>query len=389
MNKKEFIQLLKKVREGTATEEERKFVEAYYDLLEAVRGGDSRLNEEAKEQVQQKVLDEIWRKINQQPPELQKVWRNPAAWKAAASVALLLTAGAFFYTVGNRQADQVSGRPLAENTGQHHKDDIQPGSSRAVLALAGGQTILLDSAQQGVLARQGNTKVVKLADGQLAYQGRQSGQRLLYNTVTTPKGGQYTLTLSDGSKVWLNAASMLRFPTAFTGKERKVEMKGEVYFEIAKQIGKPFVVETGGARIEVLGTRFNVNTYDKNTVRTTLAEGQVKISQEDKSSVLTPGEEASITKGAAGIYVQKVNVDKTLAWKNGLFYFENTNIRTIMQEVSRWYNVEVVYQTRDSKNKNFSGVLSRYSQVNALLKRLELTGAVHFRIEGKKIVVTD
>lgn len=398
MDKREFIQLLKKVREGTATEEEQRFVDAYYALFDVTGKGDPRMKEEVGDQLQEAMLDEIWRKIEENASGIQRtptVWKIPAVLKiptvrkAAAAVMLLVAGGAVFYLISDHHPGQPAVGPLAVTTTAPDSGDIFPAGNRAVLSLANGQRIVLDSAQEGMLARQGETKVVKLADGHVAYQGAQDGEQLLYNTISTPKGGQYTLTLSDGSKVWLNAASRLRFPTAFSGGTRRVEMEGEVYFEVAKQAGRPFIVETGGTSIEVLGTRFNVNTYDENTVRTTLAEGQVRISRKNESSLLTPGQEAVVREGTSGIQVQRVNVDKALAWKNGLFHFENTNIRAIMREVSRWYDVEVVYQTGDLENKNFSGVLSRYSHVSALLKRLELTGTVRFKIEGQKILVTE
>lgn len=214
--------------------------------------------------------------------------------------------------------------------------------------------------------------------------------KVLYNTISTPRGGQYQVMLPDGSKVWLNAASSLRFPTAFTGKERQVKMEGEAYFEVAQQASKPFVVVTGNIKIKVLGTHFNVNAYsNENTIRTTLAEGAVRVSKEDKSKVLEPGEQVQFDKQTGNMSIKQVNVDQMLAWKNGLFYFDNTNIKTIMKQVARWYNVDAVYETAQLKNKNFSGITSRYKNVDGLLKRLELTGTIHFKVEGKTITVMD
>jgi ferric-dicitrate binding protein FerR (iron transport regulator) len=214
-------------------------------------------------------------------------------------------------------------------------------------------------------------------------------QQVVYNTLRTPRGGQYEIILPDGSKVWLNAASSLHYPVAFAGTTRTVEITGEGYFEIAPDPQKPFIVKVGDdEKIEVLGTRFNVNSYpEEGEIRTTLQDGSIRISGGGKSILLKPSEAVEFDKATGKMEVGPVNVNAVIAWKNGLFYFDNTNIKEIMEQVSRWYNINIVYETRDLGHKIYSGTLPRYSDVSALLKMLEMTGTVHFRIDGRTITV--
>jgi ferric-dicitrate binding protein FerR (iron transport regulator) len=208
-----------------------------------------------------------------------------------------------------------------------------------------------------------------------------------FHTLVTPRGGQYQLLLPDGSKVWLNAASSVRFPTSFSGKERHVELTGEAYFEIAKDASRPFRVDApGGMQVEVLGTHFNIMSYtDENAINTTLLEGSVKVREGSVSSLLRPGEQASLNKASDGISVSNADVDETIAWKNGLFRFEGATIEAVMKQIARWYDVEVIY--KGSVSKHFRGMISRSVDISQVIKMLELTSEVHFKIDGKTITV--
>jgi transmembrane sensor len=264
---------------------------------------------------------------------------------------------------------------------------VQPGSNKATLTLSDGSNIDLDDSKAGTLCKQGKVTVGKRADGSLVYQssGTQSAVAL-YNTITTPKGGQYQIVLSDGTKVWLNAASSLKYPATFSGSERKVELIGEAYFEVAKNKNMPFKVSLNNMDIEVLGTHFNVNAYaDEPEVTTTLLEGAVKLSNAGRHSMLKPGQQARMGR-QNNFDIQAVNTDEAVAWKNGYFIFDNENIQQIMRKISRWYDVDVDYAGNVDEG-DFGGTASRFNSISGILKSLELTGTVHFKVQGRRITV--
>lgn len=287
------------------------------------------------------------------------------------------------------------------------KQNIVPGGNKAVLTLANGKKIVLNNVNNGLVANQQTGKVIKLSNGLLKFSKAKSqklkakGQKPIeYNTITTPRGGQYEVILPDGSKVWLNAASSLKFPTAFTGKEREVTIKGEIYAEIAKNENKPFIVHilspSGQKKgmVKVLGTNFNVNAYEEGDTKVTLLEGIVQVSNQsatdntqpttDNTRRLKPGEQALVNKNSIQIN-KNVNINEIMAWKNGLFDFEGNDIREVMQQIARWYDVEVKYENVPSAH--FMGTISRSAKISEVLKMLEMTGAVHFKVEGKTIIV--
>jgi len=306
--------------------------------------------------------------------------------KLAVAALVLLIAGRavlFFWPASLAKKPSVG---AGQATSYAH--DLPPGRNNAQLTLADGRVITLDSAANGGLARQGNTKVIKL-NGQIAYQRTGSGQAddaLLFNTISTARGNQYQLVLSDGSKVWLNAASSLRFPTSFKGKERRVEITGEAYFEIARNPAMPFKVQAGSGEIDVLGTHFNVNAYDdESSVKTTLLEGAVAIKKEASLQVLAPGQQAEFSPKGKIILSDNVDVAQETAWKDGFFWFNNTDIHTLMRQVSRWYDVEVEFKGNITDD-GFTGKVSRNVPLSKLLKVLEQYD-LHFTIEGKKIIV--
>jgi transmembrane sensor len=289
--------------------------------------------------------------------------------------------------------------PKTQLSNQRFKNDIPPGTEKAILTLANGSTIVLDSARDGLLGQQGKSKLLKFKNGQIAYQSLDPKKEKLesplvgYNTVRTPRGGQYQVLLADGSSVWLNAASSLRFPTSFSGRSREVELTGEAYFEVAKNPAMPFKVhiafsekDAQGMDVQVLGTHFNINAYpDESAVKTTLLEGSVKVTRGDEYSLLEPGNQSQVDRSGNMKFIAASNVEEAVAWKNGMFNFKSADIETIMRQISRWYDVDISYQKPVSER--FYAEISRNTNISNVIKMLELTGGVHFGIEGKKIIV--
>ncbi|MGF7233082.1 FecR family protein [Arachidicoccus sp.] len=264
------------------------------------------------------------------------------------------------------------------------KNDVLPGVNKAVLTLADGRTITLDSSSKGLLAMQGLSKIVKGADGQIIYKsiGKEITGKELENKMSTPMGAQYQLKLPDGTEVWLNAGSSITYPTCFSGKTRQVHITGEVYFEVTKNREKPFIVTTGDMSITVLGTHFNVNAYaDESTIRTTLLEGRVKVSNalNGQNIFIKPGQQSQLSK-SGNIKVVKVNVDEAVAWKNGSFQFDKTDISELMRQVSRWYNISIKYDGPMTPDC-FTGVIPRNLTLNELLAILKDV-KVHFKLEN-------
>jgi len=300
----------------------------------------------------------------------------------AASVIGLLLVSVFLLN------DKIGKKGIAKTETDHQrfKNDVLPGGEKATLTLADGSTIVLDEAQNGTIAQQGNSKIIKL-DGKLSYDPTNKNSReIVYNTISTPKGGQYQLELPDGSKVWLNATSSIHFPTSFTGTTRRIEITGEAYFEIAKNPNMPFIVTVNNSEVQVLGTHFNINAYnDEDNVKTTLLEGSVRFVNDDNINILKPGQQAQLTKDGMTKVVSNVDVDEVVAWKNGMFDFENAGIETVMRQLSRWYDVEIEY--KGETDDLFIAEMPRNIKLSDALKALELTGKVKFDIQGKKIIV--
>ena len=402
MNKLITGELLTRYLAGNCTPAEQQCVEEWYASYE--NGPLLYLDEKNPEAIdlKEKTKTTVRASIAAQTidgPAIRK--RGFTYMHAAAAMLVLLMAGIYGALVHHNQSTPVS----AKNKPQPDAAiNITPGSNKAMLTLADGSTIVLDNAANGTLIQQGNAKVMKPGNGQLAYainnnQSSTAAQpaATTYNVLATPKGGQYQLQLPDGSKVWLNAASSIRYPTAFTGKERSVEIKGEAYFEVTKNATMPFVVKVNDLQVQVLGTHFNINAYsDERVVKTTLLEGSVKVKTEagfsagtaSKSEILQPGEQAQVThsSGTGKLRViHDANIAEIMAWKDGLFQFDNVTIETVMRQVARWYDVEVVYE-RDVSQDRFQGKIYRQTAISQLLSILELSGA-HFKIEGKKIIV--
>lgn len=308
---------------------------------------------------------------------------------AAAAVVLLgLSTAVYYFMLQPRSSKQQPG--LAKQV----KHGIPtPTGVHSILQLANGVQIILDSVPNGTLAVEGSAQISKAAGDQLIYKAeKKQSTEVLYNSLSTSKGGNISIQLADGTKVWLNALSSLKYPAAFTGNERVVELTGEAYFEVAhsqllsaKKI--PFRVKlTNGSQIEVLGTHFNIMAYDNEPeVKTTLLKGKVRVSTAAGEKVLAPGQQA-IVKGNTDISVNGVNTEEAIAWKNNLFWFENTDMQTVMRQVSRWYDVDIVFE--EKVDKHITGTLPKNAGMATLLKVMEESGGIHFTINGKKVSVS-
>jgi transmembrane sensor len=310
-------------------------------------------------------------------------------WRWMAAAAILIVIGTVIFLSIDRQSKGSEPVVVAKPT----VNDVLPGGNKATLRLSDGQVINLDSAANGSLATQGNAKIVKQADGQIIYtmEGK-AATEVMYNTMSTPPGGQFRLKLPDGTDVWLNAASSITYPAAFTGKDRTVTITGEAYFEVATlqlRSGQkmPFKVKINGStEVEVLGTHFNVNAYaDEPDIKTTLLEGSVKVSKDLASVILKPGEQTSVSQRSQPSQPIAVETDLVMAWKNGLFNFNKVSLQDVMKQIARWYDVEIVYQG-EIKPKKFGGEIQRDLNLSEVLEGLKETG-IHFRIEGKKLIV--
>ncbi|MHA4810055.1 FecR family protein [Flavitalea flava] len=285
----------------------------------------------------------------------------------------------------------LSGKPAMANQ-QSIPNDRAPGRNVAMLRLGDGTTITLDSAQNGILAQQGNSKVTKLSDGRLAYKTLdEKPTASVANTLSTPRGGQYRLVLPDGSEVWLNAASSITYPTVFTGGERKVTISGEAYFEITSMASMPFRVivhaPAGEQTVDVLGTHFDIKAYDDETnVTTTLLEGSVRITGKGATTFLQPGQQGQLRSDGLIHLDPHADTESAIAWKNGLFHFEQGDIRDVMRQIARWYDVEVVFEGKIPEER-FDGDIPRNSKLTEVFKILQFSN-VHFKVEDRKVTVT-
>lgn len=378
MQEKEIAVILQNYKNGIATEAEIALLESWY--LSYQEPETSELNLESRAKDLDRVLSNI-KQLQQGQSVKKRLW--PIRFSAAAVLFVLLAAGIFFYS----KYEKTRANQLAQQS-------IVPGGNKATLTLANGNVINLTEAQNGDLSKQAGIQISKTADGQLIYTIDDASvaddSKLIYNTISTPKGGQYQLKLPDGSKIWLNAASSLKYPANLASlKERRVELSGEAYFEIAKDRNKPFIVATDKQEVKVLGTHFNVKDYaDDRSTKTTLLEGSVQVTAEANPLpiVLKPGQQSNLTAGT--IKVSEVEADDEIDWKNGDFVFKAENLKSIMRKIARWYNVEVEYQENVPQDVELEGLVSRSRSITEVLKLMESTDKVHFKFEGRKIIVT-
>jgi len=300
------------------------------------------------------------------PQKTVRLWPRIVA---AASVILVLSVGGYFL-LHKQKPQQVAA---------NFRNDIKPGHNQATLTLANGKKIILTKGLSGLLAVQGNSTVKVTQDSDIRYSvNNQQESQISYNTLSTVRGeaSPYPLVLADGTKVWLNAESSITFPTAFTGKERLVTVSGEAYVEVKHDERKPFKIRTSQMLVEDIGTKFDISSYSDEKNNTTLVEGKVKVN----NLVIEPGQQTD------GSKVKIVKVGQVLAWKNNDFDFENDNIQTIMRQLSRWYDIDVNYEGNIS-TESFNAQISRNRNISVILKALERTGGVHFKIEGRRVTV--
>lgn len=388
MELQELQQLIRRYNSGQASPEEKARLERWY---EQVNGNDPDYNEADREVVKEQIRSGISQRLSSQS-DTGYSWRInlQSRWMQLAAVLLIAMGISFYFYQHNLKRDVAVNKVVKK-----YADDLKPGGNKATLTLAGGQEIVLNNARNGILVNEANTAIRKTRDGQLVYNTSGSTSKLHsseINIITTPAGGQYQVTLSDGTKVWLNSASSLKFPPVFSGNARHVEVTGEAYFEVAKN-KIPFYVKALNTRVKVLGTHFNVMAYsDEEIQETTLLEGSVNISMNssgihDNNYTLSPGQQARVSPSSNSINVLRgVDTDYITAWKDGLFLFDNTSIEKVMNQVRRWYNAEIIYESRRPEVR-FTGVIPRSNNLSDLLRVLEMAGGVKFNIKGNRIMV--
>lgn len=366
--------------EGTASEKQTNAVEQYYDLFsdqpDITEEQDERENTASRDRMKAK-LD---LRLNLPGKSIFNIRKKYLSF--AAAILFVSALSIYLYQHGDRAKVTLDQKKMTA--------DIAPGKNKATLTLSNGSKISLSDMDAGQVTNQPGMKITKTKDSGLVYTNLKDNKgAILFNTIEIPKGGQYQITLPDGTKVWLNASSSLRYPLTFPGQERKVELQGEAYFEVAKNKDKPFKVHTDQEVVQVLGTHFNVNAYtDELFTKTSLLEGSVKVTAAHSKAEVTirPGQQSIISTHAQKFKIKNIDLDEAVAWKNGYFIFDDESLESVLRKISRWYDVDIEYQDIDPSKLSFSGTLSKYSNASKVLRKLELTGSVHFKIEGRKIV---
>ncbi len=381
--------LIQKYQEGSLTDDERALLDDWYQSFSQETTDLSASGYANSDELSRQISAKLEATIRARQPQERSLYRRMRLPAVAAMLILLLSMGVFWYWQSAKPSPLIAAKPVKL------VNDLAPGGNKATLVLDDGSVILLDSARNGILGEQGVSSLEKKNGGSITYSLNQDAMaasaKVYYNTITTPRGGEFQVTLSDGTKVWLNAASSIRFPTSFHGDTRSVHITGEVYFEVAHNAQQPFIVQAGQSAIEVLGTHFNVNAYDdENHIKTSLLEGSVKISVPGQSAgrpqLLKPGEQALVSRNGQIQLTKDMDPEEVLGWKNGLFVFKSTDLRTIMRQLSRWYDVDIQYQ--GNVDMRFTGQITRNNNVSKVFEKLELTGELRFRVEGNKIIVS-
>ncbi len=396
-NTKELLQIAKsllKYMQGTHTEKEKTEVESWLknpsnrDFFNTFRKQPAGVLLQKQEIDLSKARQALYHEMKIKRLLIQR----KRIWLAAASVIILTGVGSLliFLNPANRltEAEQYIA----------NFEQFPPGSNKALLTLGNGKTLVLDSLQSGIIAKQENTKIIKLNDGQLVYNDTASSSLNLQhqiNTLYTPRGGEYQLTLPDGTKVWLNAETTLKYPVSFNGDTRSVSLNGEAYFEVAPNKQKPFIVNINDkAEVKVLGTHFNINAYEnEETIKTTLIEGSVQVStlgqiQSPVSQTLSPGEQAAIT-NEGSLSVQPVETYRYIAWKEGYFAYKEATLDEILKQLSRWYQFKYQFENNKVKEILFTARLKRYEAVGQVFRIIEQTGQVKFTIKDDKVIVSE
>lgn len=377
MNETEILALLKQYRKGTLSHEDKDKLDSWY-LHQA-----STSNLQLSEHELQDSYELLKSKLPlQQETKVIRIWPRVAV---AASIALVLGTGLFYLTKPKQPVIQVVEKP----------QEIAPGGNRGILTLSNGkQIILADISAKDTIAKEGEEDEVTIkmgANGVITYiinpnADASKDDADSFNTLSTPTGGQYNIVLADGTKVYLNTVSSIKYPTQFNGNQRVVELEGEAYFEVAKNKNKPFIVKSGAQSIEVLGTHFNVHAYNNEpVVKTTLLEGSVAVTYKNQKAILKPGEQSNVADNLNKIKIKEVDTEATIAWKNGRFKFDNADLKTVMKQLERWYGIKVEYRG-DVSDVRFNGGTFMNKNLSEVLKVLELSN-IKFKVEGKTIIV--
>jgi transmembrane sensor len=363
--------LLEKYKAGTITDAEKAVLDKWY--LHVAADSAEELSDEDRLQTFDNVLHHLEEVIAEK--RIRRLW--PRIATVAASILFFLSVGGYFYFNRTQPVQMAAIKPGT------FKNDALPGN-KAILTLANGQKIVVNEAKNGTIAQQGTTNISKTANGNIVYAPGSTDAVIVYNTYTIPRGGgKHSLVLADGTLAVLDAGSSIRYPTAFTGKDRKVEVSGQVYFEVVHNSAQPFFVRAKGQTIEDIGTHFNINAFDDEPgVKTTLLEGRIKVT----GILLKPGQQAVQSDNGKLSILDNVNTEEVVAWKNDLFMFtNNTTLPVVMKQLSRWYDLEVLYQGK-GKVYHFGGDMPRNSKLSEILKILAYSG-VQFSVDGKKIIV--
>lgn len=370
LDKTELLELASRISDGAASDEEiRRYNVIYHHFQQSTA---TSMEKEEANLLGEQMIETINGRLFPSKRVNLRLWIT----RIAASLVLIgsVTAGFYFLSGSLKTHDE--------------QIVVVPGGNKAILTLANGKKIILDKAH-GVLHKEAHIAVANASNGMISYERLNSilnGTELEYNTIETPRGGTYRINLSDGTKVWLNSASKLRYPVVYPKGERVVELEGEAYFEVEKDRSQPFKVKSKGQVVEVLGTHFNVNGYnDEPFIKTTLLEGSIMISTAKNKMILKPMQE-SINRNGELSGQQAADADQAIAWKNGYFQFDDENLESVMRQISRWYDIEVVFVGKPSIQK-FNGVISRSKSIKMTLEIMQATGNVSFKIEGRKLIV--
>jgi transmembrane sensor len=375
----QILKIIEHLQRGEATPAQVRELDEWYEQAATEERYAEGMSSSEKLEAKQRMLHAINNKILsvESPVKQISLYQYITTYSIAAAVLILAFAAIIFYQQQNRNSIIKTAQTK-----------ITPGRNKAVLTLGNGEKISLTDAANGQIATQSGIKIIKTSSGQLIYEisGIAEGNTVNYNTIEAPVGGQWQLVLPDHSRVWLNALSSITYPTRFTNAERRVKITGEVYFEVTADKLMPFRVQSKGQTVEVLGTHFNIAAYnDEKFMKTTLLEGAVRISDHDRTALLVPGQQAQVNEKSMNV-VSNIDLDDVIAWKNGYFKF-NENVESIMHKIARWYNVEVIYEYKPDTKIGFGGEISRNRELKEVLRTMEYSGKVHFRTEGRRIIV--
>ncbi|WP_456311743.1 FecR family protein [Pseudomonas shirazensis] len=376
----EFKLIIKKINNTLSPEEESVF-NIWYNESEENRHYFAKVENNYQIEMENINLDKAWNAIDRKisPSKNRKQFYRYAI---AASVALLMGIGYFTVT-------KTTAIDSGKGSAQTEEGEVTKNTNDIILTLSDGSKVILNDQKNGVVASQQSVVITKDKDGSIRYDENndQHTGKPTYNTLITPNGKTFQIALPDGTNVWMNAGSSLKYPTYFDGNERLVVLTGEAYFEVSHDAKMPFKVFSNGQQVEVLGTHFNIRAYENEPLlKTTLLEGKIKITESDNSSLVKPGQQVKVSLTNHSMKIAEVNTESAVAWKSRLFYFEDAKYDEIMREIERWYDVKVIYKGK-IPDERFQGAIQKDLKLNQVLKMLE-SNDVHFKVSGKEVLVT-